>query len=315
MAYASQAGRARISSKKPQAQAVCDRCGIWYNRVDLHWQTDWRGTSLQNLWLLVCRRCLDIPQEQLRAIQLPADPVPVWQPRVENFEQDETDYRSTLPTQPPEQVLGTQSGLVLGTQAGQRLGPQSGARVYPVTKVDPVTGIPIPSTTLRVTQDCENRITQPRGDPGGLAQNAIMPYNGGVQKAFGVPLSILSVIANGTDTIAVTCSKVHGLQTDSQVSIEALTVAAADGFFSVTVLTATAFTYRCRADVPSGSLLTPTTRIVTALVGLPYGSKTIPPTHFIGQASSRTPPPAPVVLGTQSGDILGTQSGEEIGPQ
>lgn len=251
MAYASQSGRARTSSRAPRAFAVCARCGQWWNRDQLKFQMEWRGTSLTNIWVLVCEHCYDIPNEQLRAIQLPADPTPVWYPSVEDFAGDETDYRSTLPV-----------------------------------PVDPIVGIPIPSkTTLRVTQDCRNRITQPLGSPAGLVQAAVMPYNGSVQKAFGVPLSILSVTSNGTQIVAVTCSKVHGLQTDAQVSIEALSAAAADGMFSVTVLSATAFSYSARADIPAQSLLTPTTRIVTALVGLPYGSQTIPPTHFI---ASRT---------------------------
>jgi len=165
--------------------------------------------------------------------------VPVWQPRIEDFAGDETDYRSTVP----------------GT-------------------VDPITNIPIPSTTLRVTEDCENRITQPIGIPEGLDQDAVMPYNGGVQKALGVPLALLSVIATGTATVAVTCSVPHGLATNGQISAEGLT--AANGFYSVVVVSATAFTYMTVNNVPAGSLLTPTSRIVTALVGLPYGSATIP---------------------------------------
>ena len=90
MGYASKSGRARTSSTRPQAFAVCDRCGIWYNHVDLKWQYDWRGTSLQNLRFLVCRRCLDKPQQQLRAIILPADPVPINNPRIEPFAEDES---------------------------------------------------------------------------------------------------------------------------------------------------------------------------------------------------------------------------------
>ena len=89
MGYASKAGRARVSSTRPAAQAVCDRCAIWYNHVDLRWQHEWRGTSLQNIRLLVCRRCLDRPQQQLRAIIIPADPIPVRNPRTEPFEEDE----------------------------------------------------------------------------------------------------------------------------------------------------------------------------------------------------------------------------------
>lgn len=241
MAYASKAGRARVSAKNPQAQAVCFRCGIWHNRVDLSFQFQWRGTSLRNLYILVCERCMDVPQEQLRAIQLPADPVPVYFPSVEDFVAAETNYRSVGP----------------GT-------------------TDPVSGIPVPSTTLRITEDCQNRVTEEMGVPTGLIQNGVMPYNDGIQKAFGVPLSLLSVTANGTATVSVTCSKFHGLVTDSQISVEGLSNRAANGFFSVTVLTAVAFTYTTYGNIAAAPLLTGTTRMITALVGLPYGTKTIP---------------------------------------
>lgn len=244
MAYASKASRARVSAKKPEAQAVCMRCGLWYNRVDLNFQFDWRGTSLQNLYILVCDRCLDVPQEQLRVIQLPADPVPVYFPSVENFEEAETNYRTVIPGCP-------------GT-------------------VDPITGLPRPSTTKRVTQDLQNRITQPIGAPDGLIQNGVMPYNGAMQKAFGVVLSPLSIIANGTDQIAVTFLQAHGLSNNDQIAVEGLSNSLATGFYSVTVSTPMAFTYQTADDVPSGPLLTATTRMITACVGLPYGSVRIP---------------------------------------
>lgn len=241
MAYASRSGRARTSAKKPEAFGVCDRCGIWHQLNALEWQYQWAGTRLQNLWLRVCARCLDVPQEQLRAIQLPADPVPVWQPRVEDFVAAETNYRTVgEPT------------------------------------IDPITGIPIPSKDYRVTEDCQNRVTQEIGAPTGLIQNAVMPYNSAIQKAFGVPLELLSVIANGTATVAVTCSKAHGLITDSQIAVEGLSNPAACGFFSVVVTSAMAFTYMTYGDIASGPLLTGTTRMITCLVGLPYGTKTIP---------------------------------------
>jgi hypothetical protein len=246
MAYASISGRARTSAKKPQAHAICDRCGFRFNFVDLSWQFDWRGPTVQNLRILVCRKCTDIPQEQLRAIVLPADPVPIINARTQDFEGAETDYRAVS---------------------------------YP-TAIDPVTGIPIPSTDLRITEDCDNRTAYPFGRPVGLNQNAVMPYNGGVQRHYGVALSLLSVTSDGSCTITVTCSKVHGLHTDkieeNQISIEGLANHAATGFFSVDVLTATAFTYQLYAPIPAQSLLTPTTRAVTCLVGLPRGYKRIP---------------------------------------
>jgi hypothetical protein len=182
-----------------------------------------------------------VPQEQLRAIQLPADPVPVWQPRPENFEAAENDYRTTLP----------------GT-------------------VDSVTGTPIPSQLRRVTEDGQNLVEQPYGVPTGLDQNAVMPYDGVVQKAFGVPLSVLSVISNGTTTIFVTCSEPHGLINDNQIAVQGLSDRNACGFFSVVMFTATVFTYTAVNNIPAGSLLTPMTRMITALVGLPYGFEAIP---------------------------------------
>lgn len=211
MAYASKAGRARVSAKNPQAQGVCDRCGIWYNLVNLNWQYDWRGTSLQNLWIRVCARCTDTPQEQLRAITLPADPVPVWQPRPENFDADEIPYN-----------------------------------------------------------------TGPIGVPTGLDQNAVMPYDGVVQKAFGVPVPVLSVISNGTTTIYVTCSAPHNLINDNQIAVQGLTDRNACGFFSIVMYTPIAFIYTTANPVAAGSLLTGTARMITCLVGLPRGSAQIP---------------------------------------
>lgn len=89
MSYASRAGRAKTSSRNPRAKGVCDRCGIWYNHDHLQFQFDWAGTSLVNKQILVCKRCLDKPQQQLRAIILPADPVPIRNPRPEYFDEEE----------------------------------------------------------------------------------------------------------------------------------------------------------------------------------------------------------------------------------
>jgi hypothetical protein len=242
MAYASQSGRARTSAKKPQAFAVCFRCGMWYNRVALQFQYEWRGPTLVNTFILVCNKCLDVPTEQNRAITLPADPEPVFYPSVQDFESASIDLRA----------------------------------ISQLPRIDPKTGIPIPSTTLRATPDGQNRSVNPFGAPDGLSQDAVMPYNGAVQKAYGVPLQVLSVTADGTATVQVTCSAPHALQTDSQMSVEGLANTAACGFYSVTVLSATAFTYMTYGSIAAGALLTPTTRIITALVGLPRGYARIP---------------------------------------
>ena len=249
MAYASRSGRARTSAKSPRAFGVCDRCGQWWNWVDLRFQFDWRGPTVQNLRILVCKHCYDTPQAQLRSIVLPQDPVPIINARPEYFVEDETDYHTV--------------------------------NAAPV--IDPVTGIPIPPSTLLVTADCLNLTQQPIGAPDGLEQDAVMPWNG--VKAYAVPLMVLAVNGNGTTTVTVTCSAVHNLvapqnpqQPLPQVSIEGLNIAAACGFYSVTVTTATAFTYQATSVIPSQSLLTSTTRIITADVGIPYGYTQIPVT-------------------------------------
>lgn len=107
-------GRARVSQSNPQALAICDRCGLTYNHVDLRWQYDWRGTQLQNLRVLVCQTCYDTPQEQLRSIIIPPDPVPIPYPRPEY-------YNSEVPSYWAVEVDGEQFGAVVATEAGAAL--------------------------------------------------------------------------------------------------------------------------------------------------------------------------------------------------
>jgi hypothetical protein len=135
MGYASKQGRARVSGTNPRAAAICDRCGFVYNHINLRWQYDWRGASMQNLQFLVCNTCYDTPQEQLRAIVVPADPVPIVNPRVQDFVTAEQNTRVT---------------------SGQNT-------------VDPTTGIPVPGGNTRITQNDSVRVTQQTGEPpGGL---------------------------------------------------------------------------------------------------------------------------------------------------
>jgi Putative Ig domain len=89
MAYASKAGRAFTNPSNPQAQGVCDRCGIWTQRYKLRNQFAWRGSALMPTYIFVCSDCYDTPNEQLRAIVLSPDPVPIEQPRTESFFSDE----------------------------------------------------------------------------------------------------------------------------------------------------------------------------------------------------------------------------------
>lgn len=72
---------AYVDATSPKAWAYCDRCDSVINHHRLAWQFDWRGPRLQNLRILVCEKCMDKPQEQLRPRLLPPDPVPILNPR------------------------------------------------------------------------------------------------------------------------------------------------------------------------------------------------------------------------------------------
>ena len=167
MAYASKQGRARVSASSPQAAAVCDRCGFVYQHSSLRWQFDWAGASLINKRLLVCNPCYDTPQQQLRAIVVPADPMPIINPRVQNFVTAETSTRYT---------------------SGQNT-------------VDPTTNIPIIGGNVRVTQDNKNRVTQQTGEaPGGLNQEPGTDPNAPGNNDPGLPYNNTEVPKTGPNT-------------------------------------------------------------------------------------------------------------------
>lgn len=88
-------GRAVVNPSAPRSFAVCDRCSIWHNIDDLQWQYQWAGPNLQNLRLLVCRQCMDVPQPQLKPRIISPDPLPTLNSRPENFLIDDYDYRVT----------------------------------------------------------------------------------------------------------------------------------------------------------------------------------------------------------------------------
>lgn len=89
-------GRGKVSQTNPQALAVCDRCGLTYNHVDLKWQYDWAGIQLQNKRILVCETCLDEPQPNgQRTIIIPPDPLPIADPRPEAYGVEVPSFAST----------------------------------------------------------------------------------------------------------------------------------------------------------------------------------------------------------------------------
>lgn len=206
MGYASRSGRARVSSRNPQAFGVCDRCAMWYNHADLQWQYDWAGASLINKRILVCDTCYDEPQQQLRAIALPADPVPVINPRTEPYLWDNTDYR---------QVSG-----------------------YNTTST--TTGIPIPRGDTRVTSDSnlptpDKRVTQQTGEPpNGLNEKPGTDPNAVTYR------NVTNATNNGIGQIRLTLATTNGMKTNQQVIVRDINgVPNADGYFTITVVNET----------------------------------------------------------------------------
>ena len=105
--------RAATNRLSPRAHAICDRCGARYNHDQLRWQFQWTGPKLQNLRLLVCRSCLDVPQEQLRTIILPPDPVPIDNPRPEQYISD-NNPNSPIGQSASPSLSGSNIGTLIG---------------------------------------------------------------------------------------------------------------------------------------------------------------------------------------------------------
>jgi len=194
-------GRAKVSTRSPDPFAICDGCGFLYNHSELRFQLQWSGNKLVNLRQLVCRRCNDIPQTQLRAIVLPADPMPIMNPRVQNYQAASTDYRAT---------------------SGQNT-------------VNPTTGIPIPGNTLRITENDDFRVTQQTGEPPG-GTNTLPGTDPNA-----VTYRIISNAAdNGSGLIRLTVNTTNGMITGQKVTIgDVVGTTEANGNWTVTVISLT----------------------------------------------------------------------------
>lgn len=166
MSYASRAGKAHTSRVNPQAHAICDRCGGRFNHVNLGWQYDWAGASIINKRLLVCNSCMDDPQQQLRAIVIPADPMPIMNPRPEMFERAETDYRLT--SEPFTQNIKT--------------------------------GIMVPNGDTRITEDDKKRVPQQTG----FADGSLNEQPGTDPAAQTAPLATEAGLPYGNTTVPET---------------------------------------------------------------------------------------------------------------
>ena len=152
---------ARVNRRSPSAWAICDFCGGQYNRVDLVADMQYMGREVMPTGYLVCKRtCLDRPQPQQKAIRIPPDPLPVADPRVDNFPNGNfgfTQYllfNGTL----PGGGLGGIGEFAIGID-GIGIGgpPPMPPQIYPTTEggallaLAAISGIAIPLFTDRST--------------------------------------------------------------------------------------------------------------------------------------------------------------------
>ena len=197
MGYASKQGRARINPSSPEAAGCCDRCGFIFSFRELSFQYDWRGATLQNLRILVCRPCLDTPQEQLRAIVVPADPTPIVNARVQDFTLASSDNRVT---------------------SGQNT-------------TDPRTGIPVPGGNTRITQTNDIRSTQQTGEaPFGTNQLPGTNPNAVTYR------TVSNAQNNGSGLIRLTINTTNGMITGQRVVIQEVGGVSANGNWAISVV-------------------------------------------------------------------------------
>lgn len=122
-------GRARVNPLHPEAFGICDRCGLLYNLVNLNYQFAWRGPRFVNIRLRVCPSCMDRAAEFLKPIIYPPDPVPVSDPRPQNF----TIANNGSPVVPPLPWPVQTSGPVVGMPPTPE---------YPVYETPPLPPLP-----------------------------------------------------------------------------------------------------------------------------------------------------------------------------
>lgn len=95
MAYRPHPKNASVNSSMPRAWATCDRTGFVVNHIKMAWQSEYAGPSLINTGALVRPQSLDKPQQQFRTVNIPPDPRPIMNARVENYTIDEAAPAAT----------------------------------------------------------------------------------------------------------------------------------------------------------------------------------------------------------------------------
>lgn len=88
-------GRAIVRPHNLNSFAICDRCGGLWNHARLSFQYQYTGATMTRTSKLVCPKCIDRPNANLRAIKIAQDPTPVFDPRPQIYGDYSGDGRPT----------------------------------------------------------------------------------------------------------------------------------------------------------------------------------------------------------------------------
>lgn len=186
MGFADIHGKAKVDPRMPQGFGVCDYGGEWRNLRDLKKQMEWTGSKLTWTGELVCDEHIDKPQAQLKAIRLPPDPLPLVNPRPEQFTTIDmplgfTQYVMWADGLPLNfaVVLTTGTGQPILTDTGQEILIEIGHDgIALLAQLTQMTGIPVPgdisvySGTITKAQ-----VSQPMLPAGGAGRTYIAIFN------------------------------------------------------------------------------------------------------------------------------------------
>ena len=160
-----QSAHAYADMRRPEPWFCCDRCGFRWNYSRARWQFDWRGNAMQNLRILVCRRCEDEPQPQLRPIIVGPDPYPVRDPRPGFAAQQQ----GPVPAPPLSFAVPSNAGLYETSDQGDVIDDDEGNPIRIIgPTVDPLAtfGLANNGGVLQITSPNYWPTTSP--GPGGL---------------------------------------------------------------------------------------------------------------------------------------------------
>ncbi len=106
MAYLNARANVKVDPQNPRGYGECDYCGHFYNLETLEYQTEWMGAAIKRTGFRQCPECLDKPQEQLRTIVLPPDPIPLKDPRPDKYTDPAPNYPHNISCAVPVSYMG-----------------------------------------------------------------------------------------------------------------------------------------------------------------------------------------------------------------